>query len=71
MSRRHEHLSQTAREDNPSQSGNSVWTGREGVPPGPDASVADPSSGNHPELRGKMFPFNSGIVPMTAGHLPV
>ena len=71
MSRRHEHPSQTAREDNPSRSGNCLWTRRDAFLPGPDASVADPSSGIHPELRGKMFPINSGIVPMTAGHLPV
>ncbi|MBA2782903.1 MAG: hypothetical protein M3Q62_03455 [Actinomycetota bacterium] len=44
---------------------------RDAFPPGPDASVADLPSGIYPELLGKIIPFNSGIVPMTAGHLPV
>jgi hypothetical protein len=32
---------------------------------------ADLPSGIYPELLGKRFLSNSGIVPMTAGHLPV
>jgi hypothetical protein len=40
---------------------------RDAFPPGPGALVAD----LYPEVLGKRFPSNSGIVPMTAGHVPV
>src|SRR5215210_2444220 len=79
VSRRHEHSSQSAREEDPVRGGSCVPFTGDAFPPGP---AVGPRSGRNdsiaglllcarPESLGKRIPCNSGPVPMTAGRFPV